>query len=166
MKHVYKVSKPGMISNTHANDEGSMPQVFPPHVWAFLVVVFLMMAGHGLGAFVVGFFYLELGASALAMLTMLSAVVIAIPNILITRGYGVARYGSLGLLGIYYLIGISTFLPGIGENVSPVLGLTIATTSALGIFLLSTKQYKAITHFYSERWGEFRESGKPYIDRK
>jgi hypothetical protein len=167
MKYVPKDSKSGITYSVHATPGGGgIPKLFPPHMWLFLVNVFLMMIGHGLSAFVFGFYYLRLGADALVMLTMTSVIVMVIPNILITRGYSVARHGLLGLLGIYFLTGISTFLPSIGENASPVLGLIITTISALGIFILSTKQYKEITYFYKNRWHEFRLSGKPYIRRK
>lgn len=125
-------------------------------MWLFLVAIFLMMISHGLTAFVVGFYYLELGVNQLVMVTMLSVVLVVIPNIFVTRGYGVARCWLMAIFGIYLLVGISTFLPSIGKNIAAVLGLMLTAMSALGITIISTKQYKAIIRFYSERWHEFR----------
>jgi len=151
-----RVTERAELSNVMNKRKGEMVSIFPPHMWVFLATVFLMMAAHGLGGFVFGFYYLGLDVNAVLLSTVFSVVVMVVPNILITRGYSSARYGLRVLLGCYCLIGISVFFPWSGRDVPPLFGMIIVTAAVLGMFLVGGQRYKAVAGFYEQRWGEFR----------
>lgn len=138
-------------------------EVFPPGLWSFLVVTFLLMIGHVSAGLIFLYYFLSLGPASLIPPLLLSGMLIVVFNIALIRGRLWAQNGIKALAIIYgvtALVGWSGVLSDINAFVS---GCALAT-SILSLAVIASPFYKEFCDFFERRWRLYRQTGKTILE--
>lgn len=126
-------------------------QVFPKDIGLILLSIFIMMLAQALAFFTLGFYFIGLSVEPLIILLMLSSVLVVVPNVLISRGFSLARKCLMFFSGVYILIGLLAFVPVFDLPIPIFFPVSILMLSSAAIYIFSTKRYHAVLQFYSRR---------------
>lgn len=111
-----------------------------------------MMIAHAQSAFIVFYDFLGLDVETFILLSMGSCLFFAVPNIMIIRGYSLARRFLLGLNVCYLLVGLSSFVFYFISKPGFIWLATATTLSAsLVILILMSQKYKTMASFLYQR---------------
>lgn len=138
--------------------------VFPPYLSLFLLATFLLMISHGIAASVICFFYFPLPPGIALALTVSSAMVFVIFNIMIIRGHPTALKALKILAVTYFLVAVSSFLNFGHTAIDVRISLTLLGSSISAWLVLGSKGYGAMASFMAKRWRFYRETGSTIIE--